>query len=122
MLDINFYMKFDEVVDRINNKELGTKEEVFQALENIRSENPIVYNIETTNRCNMRCKMCPRTTMMTRNIEDIDKETFIKVVNQLKPHNQSDWGNWKKYCEKKYGIKESDAASENHFFYMSFQK
>lgn len=122
MLDINFYMKFDEVVDRINNKELGTKEEVFQALENIRSENPIVYNIETTNRCNMRCKMCPRTTMMTRNIEDIDKETFIKVVNQLKPHNQSDWGNWKKYCEKKYGIKESDAASENHFFLYVISK
>lgn len=40
------------------------------------SDHPVVYNIETTNRCNMRCKMCPRTTMMTRKIEDIDRETF----------------------------------------------
>jgi hypothetical protein len=45
--------------------------------ENLRNKTPVVYNIETTNACNMTCKMCPRTTMMTRPIETIDRETFI---------------------------------------------
>lgn len=91
MLDINFYMKFDEVIKKLETKEILSKEQVFDELEKIRSEEPVVYNIETTNRCNMRCKMCPRTTMMTRKIEDIDRETFIKVVDQLRPHKADEW-------------------------------
>ena len=82
MLDINFYMKADAVIEKIRNGEMKTVQEVYDALENIRSKNPVIYNIETTNRCNMRCKMCPRTTMMTRKIEDIDRETFINVIKQ----------------------------------------
>lgn len=122
MLDINFYMKFDEIEERIKSGELINRVQVFDELEKIRSEFPVVYNIETTNRCNMRCKMCPRTTMMTRQIEDIDRETFLKVVDQIKPHSKDEWDRWKKYCEKKYGIKETDEASENHFFLYIISK
>lgn len=122
MLDINFYMHFDEVLEKIREKELTTEDEVFDALEAIRSCDPVVYNIETTNRCNMRCKMCPRTTMMTRRIEDIDRETFLKVVDQLRPHTDEEWAGWKAYCEKKYGIREEDEASENHFFLYVISK
>lgn len=86
------------------------------------SDHPVVYNIETTNRCNMRCKMCPRTTMMTRKIEDIDRETFLNVVDQIQPHSKEDWALWKTYCEKKYGISEDDVASENHFFLYIISK
>lgn len=116
MLDINFYRNFDEILKEIESQNLTSIEQIYDKLELIRSENPIIYNIETTNRCNMRCKMCPRTTMMTRKIEDIDRETFIKVVDQIRPHTEEEWNNWKNYCETKYGIKESDEASENHFF------
>lgn len=122
MLDINFYMKVDTVIENIKNGKLSCTQEIFNALEDIRSQDPVVYNIETTNRCNMRCKMCPRTTMMTRKIEDIDKETFIKIVKQLKPHSDEEWAEWKKYCEKKYGISEDDEASENHFFLYIISK
>ncbi len=122
MLDINFYMKFDEVVEDIRSKKLQSIGEVENALEKIRSQNPIVYNIETTNRCNMRCKMCPRTTMMTRKIEDIDRETFISVIEQLHPHSPEEWNKWKSYCERKYGIRECDEASENHFFLYIISK
>ncbi len=115
-------MKFDEVENKIKNKELVEKEDIYKALESIRSENPVIYNIETTNRCNMRCKMCPRTTMMTRSIEDIDRETFINVIDQIKPHSKEDWNRWKKYCENKYHIKETDEASENHFFLYIISK
>ena len=122
MLDINFYQKFDDIIERIDKEEITDKEGLFDALESIRSKNPVVYNIETTNRCNMRCKMCPRTTMMTRKIEDIDRETFLNVVKQLKPHSEEEWARWKKYCEKKYGIAEEDEPSENHFFLYVISK
>ena len=78
MLDINFYRKFDDVLDDIKKGKIQTREDCGKALKSIMSDHPVVYNIETTNRCNMRCKMCPRTTMMTRKIEDIDRETFFK--------------------------------------------
>lgn len=115
MIDINFYRKFDQVADRVERGELKGEEEIFEALEEIRSREPVVYNIETTNRCNMRCQMCPRTTMMKRRIEDIDRETFLKTVEQLKPHTKEEWDLWKEYVEKKYGIREEE-MSENHFF------
>ena len=91
MFDINFYMKFDQVLKKLETKEILSKDQLFDELEKIRSAEPVVYNIETTNRCNMRCKMCPRTTMMTRKIEDIDRETFIRVVDQLRPHRADEW-------------------------------
>ena len=122
MLDINFYMKFDQIIEEIEKKKITDKEHLFDRLEDIRSKEPVIYNIETTNRCNMRCKMCPRTTMMTRKIEDIDKEIFLKVVDQIEPHSAEDWNKWKGYCEKKYGIKEDDEASENHFFLYIISK
>ncbi len=121
MLDLNFYMKFDELKGKIGT-EIKTDEALYAALESIRSENPIVYNIETTNRCNMRCEMCPRTTMMTRPIEDIDRDTFIKVVKEITPHDSALWNRWKEFCEKKYGIAENDEPSENHFFLYVISK
>lgn len=122
MLDINFYMKFDDIYKRLKAKEIVNKDELFDELEEIRSKEPVIYNIETTNRCNMRCKMCPRTTMMTRKIEDIDRETFIKVVDQIRPHSTDEWNRWKAYCEEKYGISEDDEPSENHFFLYIISK
>lgn len=60
--------------------------------------------------------------MMTRKIEDIDRDTFIKVVDQIRPHTEEEWDRWKWYCENKYGIKETDEASENHFFLYIISK
>ena len=62
------------------------KKELFDLFESFRSKDPIVYNIETTNACNMRCKMCPRTTRMTRDITFLDLDYTENVVKQLKPH------------------------------------
>ena len=115
MLDINFYMKFHNYIDSLDVNKTYTADEIAEGLDSIRSEKPYVYNIETTNRCNMRCKMCPRTTMMTRKNEDINRDTFINIVNQIRPHTDEEWKNWKDFCEKKYGIYENE-MSENHFF------
>lgn len=115
MLDINFYMAFHELTQKLDKEKIYTADEMYNELEKIRSKNPVIYNIETTNRCNMRCKMCPRTTMMTRKNEDINFETFFNVVKQIRPHTPEEWAKWKKFCEKTYGIYENE-MSENHFF------
>lgn len=115
MLDINFYMKFYELTQKLDKEKEYSVNYIGRALDELRSPNPYVYNIETTNRCNMRCKMCPRTTMMTRKNEDINRETFIKVVEQLRPHTDEEWKAWGDFCERTYDIREDD-MSENHFF------
>ena len=94
MFDIQFYAKFydfrkrcQEYPDTIpTGKEKG--EFLLETLESFRSKEPIVYNIETTNACNMRCAMCPRTTMMTRPVTQLSQEAFTNVVEQLKPFTQ----------------------------------
>ena len=116
MLDIDFYMKFDAVYEQLQRGRFTDRQQLFDALEEIRSKDPIVYNIETTNRCNMRCEMCPRTTMMTRRIEDIDHDTFIAAVKQLRPHAPELWTKWKRFCEEKYHIAEDDPTSSQRSF------
>ncbi len=88
---------------------------LLEELEEYRSEYPVVYNIETTNACNMRCEMCPRTTMMTRPIETLDMETYKRVVEQIEPFSDSQWQEWEEFVGKNYGIPKND-MSENHFF------
>lgn len=115
MFDINFYMKAYLLQEEINKGKMQARKDIMETLESFRDKNPYVYNIETTNACNMKCKMCPRTTMMTRKIETIDKNTFLRVIDQLEPFAAETWNNWKLFVEKTYGIKEND-MSENHFF------
>ena len=115
MFDVNFYRKFDELMVRLKSGEKFGKEDFFNKLESLRAKEPVIYNIETTNACNMRCKMCPRTTMMTRKIETMKRDLFVKIVEQIKPHKKTDWQKWEKFVQKRYGILPND-MSENHFF------
>lgn len=115
MFDIKFYMKVFNLKRRLMNKEELDKQDVFDQFEDFRNKEPILYNFETTNACNMRCKMCPRTTMMARKIETIDNEVFERVIGQLKPFSDEEWQEWQNFVEKKYHISPDD-MSENHFF------
>ncbi len=115
MFDIKFYMKAFDLKSRLMNGEEFDKEYIFDRFENFRSKEPIIYNIETTNACNMRCEMCPRTTMMTRKVETIDDGTYEKVANQLKAFSDKEWHAWENYVENNYHILKND-MSENHFF------
>jgi wyosine [tRNA(Phe)-imidazoG37] synthetase (radical SAM superfamily) len=91
------------------------REYLLQKMEEYRNPEPVVYNIETTNACNMRCEMCPRTTMMTRSIETLDLEVIRHVINQLKPFTPDHWQTWERFVADRYGIR-SDEMGENHFF------
>jgi len=115
MFDINFYRKFNEIKASLENGKKINKEKLFSKMEKLRNKNPIIYNIETTNACNMRCKMCPRTTMMTRKIEMTTKDLFLKIIDQIKPHQNNDWVEWENFVKKQYHILPTD-MSENHFF------
>ncbi len=115
MFDIEFYMKIFDLKYRLMNGEKFDKQYIFAQVEDFRSKEPVLYNFETTNACNMRCEMCPRTTMMTRPIETIDMETFKRVIDQIEPFSDSLWQKWENFVEKNYGISRDD-MSENHFF------
>ena len=59
MIDVDFYMKVFDLKQKLMRKEVQDKEYVWGEFEKCRSECPVVYNIETTNACNMTCEMCP---------------------------------------------------------------
>ena len=115
MFDIHFYMKVHDLKYKLMKSDPIDRQDVINSLEGFRSKKPIVYNIETTNACNMKCEMCPRTTMMTRPTEHMHMDTFKKVVDQLEPFSDNEWIEWEKFVEKEYGISKFD-MSENHFF------
>jgi len=115
MIDIEFYMKTFDLKYRLMGGERMPREELHQRYEAYRSKEPVVYNIETTNACNMRCEMCPRTTMMTRPIETMEPELFKNVIDQLKPFTPEQLDRWGKFVVENYGIHKDDMR-ENHFF------
>ncbi len=115
MYDVEFYMKSHDLLKSAQAGEQHDSDEMRDALEAMRNPEPVVYNIETTNACNMKCEMCPRTTMMTRKIETIEPEVFARIVAQLKPFPEETWRRWDTFVAETYGIQPDD-MSENHFF------
>jgi radical SAM protein with 4Fe4S-binding SPASM domain len=115
MFDIEFYMKVYDLKKRLMNGEKMDRDFLVDKLESYRSREPVVYNIETTNACNMRCEMCPRTTIMTRPVETMKPEMFKRVIDQLKPFTAEQLSRWEAFAEKNYGIPKS-SVSENHYF------
>jgi len=115
MFDIEFYMKIYDLKKRLMDGEALPRAYVMEKIEEYRSKTPVVYNIETTNACNMRCEMCPRTTMMTRPVKTMPLEMFKRVVEQLDPFTDEQWSRWETFAEKTYGVPR-DGMSENHYF------
>ncbi len=60
------------------------KEKVLRPAE-ITADFPSRINIEPTNRCNLRCRMCPRKDL-TRPVGDIDMDLFDKLAQELSRH------------------------------------
>jgi wyosine [tRNA(Phe)-imidazoG37] synthetase (radical SAM superfamily) len=115
VFDIDFYMRCNELKKELARGEIKDRQYIIDRLEEFRSKKPVVYNIETTNACNMKCKMCPRTTMMTRKVETMDRVLFRNLVDQIEPHAPKLWREWESFIQREYGIPKN-AMSENHFF------
>jgi MoaA/NifB/PqqE/SkfB family radical SAM enzyme len=116
MFDINFYRRAVDWASGLSGEAMVRPAEVLETFESFRSRDPFVYNIETTNACNMRCKMCPRTTRMTRKVSFLEQDVIIRALDQLTAHTKEDWSLWKSFCEDFYGVSENSESSENHFF------
>lgn len=115
MFDIEFYMKTYELKQQLMNKIIYDKNYVWNELEKFRNPQPVIYNIETTNACNMKCVMCPRTTMMNRSVKTMEMDIFQKIIDQIKPFSQEQWQKWQNFAENNYHISRR-SMSENHFF------
>jgi len=116
MFDIHSYMKLHKFKKQILKGETYEPEELYKKFEACRSKEPVVFNIETTNACNMTCIFCPRTTLMTRKIEHLNEDVCDKVIEQMKPWTKEEWETWENFVLKEYGIKKTD-MDQNHFFF-----
>jgi wyosine [tRNA(Phe)-imidazoG37] synthetase (radical SAM superfamily) len=45
-----------------------------------RPDTPAVLQVEPTNACNLKCVMCPRTTVMTRPVENMDANLWEHII------------------------------------------
>ena len=92
MYGIEFFMNGVELKERILAGDIGPQDsgQIIDDLEALRDKRPHVFNVETTNYCNMTCVMCPRTTLMTRKNEWIDDKVFEQVIDQVRPYTDQE--------------------------------
>ena len=118
MYGIEFFMNGVELKERIlaGKNSSVDEEQIISDLEHLRDKKPHVFNIETTNYCNMKCVMCPRTTLMTRKNEWIDEAIFEKVLDQVRPYTDQELKIFWDFIEDRYGITE-ETQTENGFYF-----
>jgi len=118
MYDIDFFRQAYDLKDQILAGQLNPEnvDQIFDSFELLRKEEPYVFNLETTNFCNMRCIMCPRTDLMTRPIEHINDTSFEAVLDQITPHNTEALASFWQFIEERYGITRQ-TQSENAFYF-----
>ncbi|MGE4505769.1 MAG: radical SAM/SPASM domain-containing protein [Desulfovibrionaceae bacterium] len=119
MYDINFFRNTLPLKRTIlNDPESVTPGEVEAEFEKIRNKTPHIFNIETTNVCNMSCIMCPRPKLMTRKVRHMDHELFLKLVEQIGPHEAEDLLRFRETIAAEYGIT-AEERSENAFYFYT---
>ena len=118
MYDIDFIknsynIKKDIVSGKLNANNFG---DIEAELEHLRNTKPTIFNIETTNYCNMTCVMCPRTIFMKRKNIWINDEIFEEALSNINPYNEDKLMEFWKWLEKTtpYNPKE---VSENGFYF-----
>jgi radical SAM protein with 4Fe4S-binding SPASM domain len=118
MYDINFFQKSQSIKEKIvkGDFQLDDAGSIEKELENLRSQSPKIFNIETTNYCNMKCVMCARTELMTRDNIWIDDDTFLKVIDQIQPHSSEDLDKFWGFIEREYNSYGNE-PSENTFYF-----
>lgn len=123
MFDIQFFQKSLSLKQKLLKGEFSASdgESIFKQLDSYRSKDPFVFNIETTNNCNMTCVMCPRTKLMTRGISNLEQTDFQALIHQLSPHSSEAQKEFEKFIESDYG-ENLTIPSENSFFFRLVSK
>ncbi|OGW80362.1 MAG: hypothetical protein A3G33_10325 [Omnitrophica bacterium RIFCSPLOWO2_12_FULL_44_17] len=115
MLDVCFYMKTMTLKENLGADGKIARQIARRILESARSRNPVVYGIETTNDCRMKCEICPRTKKINRPVQDLDMKAFKKIAEQIRPFSKKLWRQWETFVKETYQIL-PDEMNENHFF------
>jgi radical SAM protein with 4Fe4S-binding SPASM domain len=117
MFDINFFKKTNNLKNKITNHEYSFEDltVINNEFEILRKKIPNIYNIETTNYCNMKCIMCPRTLYMTRKNIWIEDKLFDEITDKVQVHKHLDLEDFWDWCEKKYDHSPKE-ISENGFY------
>ncbi len=119
MFDIKFLETVDPLKRRVVAGDFGPEDapEVEARLEALRdAATPRVFNVETTNYCNMTCVMCPRTTLMTRKNIWIDDGLFETVIDQITPWAATDLEAFWAFARDQFNV-HFDRPDENAFYF-----
>ncbi len=121
MYDTNFIRSAKRTRRCIVNDVVGLPDDPRDLAENLdeyRSRIPHIFNIETTNACNMTCKMCPRTTMK-RPVKHVDMDLFKRVIDQCRVPDPKSLEDFNQYVQRTHGIKAGDKTEDAFYFYVS---
>ncbi len=115
MFDIDFFMATHHLKERILNNDVSF-EEVEREMEALRNTKPYIFNVETTNACNMTCVMCPRTSLMKRSITTLESQEFSRIISQSQVHDDKKLESFWEFVKGSYGIT-FEQRSENAFYF-----
>ena len=120
MFDTAFFMNMHELKKRIL-QEPGKQDaaSIFAAFEKCRSRRPYIFNIETTNVCNMKCVMCARTSLMDRKLSFMDMDLFKKVVSQITPYTAEEKARFELFIKNEYGLTPETPDQNSFYFFIS---
>ena len=118
-----FFKNSSNLKKKITENLLSQKdaEDISAELDALRDKVPFIYNIETTNYCNMKCVMCPRTMFMTRKNIWINDNLFDRMTSEVKTHNQKSLDEFWNWLEKDYKYNPKE-VSENGFYFSIVSK
>lgn len=117
MFDTDFFVETYGTKKKICARQWKTfeRKELLDRLNASVKPRPLVYNLETTSHCNMRCIMCQRTTDMTRKKQHMDDTTFKAALEQIEPLPQVAFDRWQKFVDA--NLRTSREPSENNFYF-----
>lgn len=116
MQDVAYYMRAFETKKRILE---GERNENFAKLyESFISKESTVFEVETTNVCNMKCVMCPKTKLMKRKQGHMKPEVYNKIIDQIKPLATIERLKWKQFCDLKLSKSKIMQEDEDFFHFV----
>ena len=118
MYDIDFYKNSFPLKKNITQGKLSLLEveNIEKELERLRKKAPTIFNIETTNYCNMKCVFCARTIYMERKNIWINDDLFEKMLDQVATHDHKKLNNFWDWLKKDAKLN-PDEVSENGFYF-----
>ena len=118
MFDIDFYKKSFPLKKDITQGKLSLNEvqDIEIELEKLRDKAPTIFNIETTNYCNMKCVFCARTIYMERKNIWINDDLFEKMLDKVVTHDHQKLNDFWQWLRKDTNLN-PDEVSENGFYF-----